>query len=139
MLSMLFEKNVTGLHSNDGSDFVSSLISVSSFLDVASTTSPPLTTHASTVTGANVTLSVPPQTFTHASSDHPPNQTLSSHVPTGNVFNFRARGPLQCCPQQVERVCCAVFLRDDDISGPLPLQLPMRLQPPQRPRRPLRP
>lgn len=87
------------LHSNNGSDFVSSLIFVSSFWNAASTTSPALTTHASTVTEANVTLFVAPQNFTHTSPDHSPNQTLSFTVPTGNVFNLRGRSPLQSCPQ----------------------------------------
>lgn len=87
------------LHSNNGSDFVSSLIFVSSFWNAASTTSPALTTHASTVTEANVTIFVAPQNFTHTSPDHSPNQTLSFTVPTGNVFNLRGRSPLQCCPQ----------------------------------------
>lgn len=27
---------------------------------------------------------------------------------------------------QAETVCCAVFLRDDDVCDPLPLQLPLR-------------
>lgn len=37
---------------------------------------------------------------------------------------------------QVETVCCAVFLHDEDICGPLPLQLPMRPRSPWRPQRP---
>lgn len=105
---MLFEENMTNVHSNDGSDFVSRLIFASSFLDVASTTSPALTTHASTVTTANVTLSVPPQTFTHTSSDRPPNQTLSSPVPNGNVFNFGGRGPLLLSSAGRKSLLCSV-------------------------------
>lgn len=85
----MFAENMTKLRSNDGSDFVSGLMIFSSFWNAASTTSPALTTHASTVTEANVTLSVAPLTSTHHSPTLTTNLRLGSTTPAGNVCSYR--------------------------------------------------